>query len=80
MTERSKWILAGLACVVCCLPLIFALVGATSGVAGAIAVWLGHYDLAALALLGLAAVVSMAIRRTRPKDQVSPSQTNGRDR
>lgn len=65
MNGKLKAALVGAACLICCLPLIFAIVGATTGVTAAISVWLGRYDLAIIGALGLVAVIAMAVRRNR---------------
>ncbi|HJQ90716.1 MAG TPA: hypothetical protein VJ950_03350 [Acidimicrobiia bacterium] len=76
MSGRLKATLIGLGCLICCLPLIFTIVGATSGLAGAASVWLGRYDLAIIGALGLVAVIAMAVRRNRapspPKAEHNP--------
>jgi hypothetical protein len=71
MNGRLKATLVAIACLICCLPLIFAIVGATSGIAGAASVWLGRYDPAVIGALGLLAVIAMAVRRNR-----TPSPSN----
>lgn len=72
MNGNLKATIIGAACLVCCLPLIFTVSGATTGVAGAIGAWIGRYDLALIGALGLTAVIAIAIRRnpTTPADKV----------
>lgn len=65
MSGKLKATIVGLGCLICCLPLIFTVVGATSGLAGAASAWLGRYDLAIIGAFGLVAVVTMAVRRNR---------------
>ena len=76
MSGKLKATLVGLGCLICCLPLILTIVGATTGVAGAASVWLGQYDLAIIGALGLVAVVAMAVRSNRapspPKAEHDP--------
>lgn len=76
MNGRLKATLVGLGCLICCLPLIFTIVGATSGIVGAASVWLGRYDLAVIGALGLVAVIAMAVDRNRalsaPKGEGDP--------
>ena len=75
MNGKLKAALVGLACLICCLPLIFIIGGATSGLAGA-SVWLGRYDLAVIGALGLVAVIAMAVHRSNapsePKAEHDP--------
>ena len=76
MSGKLKATLVGLGCLICCLPLIFTIVGATTGLAGAASVWLGRYDLAIIGALGLVAVTARAMRRNRtpsaPKAKRNP--------
>lgn len=65
MSGKLKAALTGFACLICCLPLIFTIAGATTGIAGAVSVWLGRYDLAIIGALGFFAVIAMAVRRDR---------------
>jgi hypothetical protein len=52
MNGKLKASPVGIACLICCLPLIITIVGATTGVAAAFSVWLGRYDLAILGTMG----------------------------
>jgi hypothetical protein len=67
MTNRLKAVLFAAACLVCCIPLVLGIIGASTGVAGAVGIWFRRYDLTLLALLGLIAVVGWAIRDRRSK-------------
>lgn len=80
MTERAKILLVGLACLVCCIPLVLGVAGVTSGVAGAVGVWLGHYEVAVVALLALVAVTWMVVRRAQSTDEIESGPTEGNNR
>lgn len=73
MKGRMKAIGIGLACLACCLPLILAVTGATTGVTGAVGYWLGRNEALLVAGLGLAYLAVVVIRHTRARLQ-------GRDR
>jgi hypothetical protein len=68
MTNRLKAVLVAAACLVCCIPLILGIIGASTGIAGAVGIWFRRYDLALLALLGLIAVIAAVVRDRRSKD------------
>jgi len=76
MNRKLKATLVGLGCLICCLPLIFTIVGATSGLAGAASVWSGRYDLAIIGALGLVVAIAIAVRGNRapsaPKAKRNP--------
>ena len=64
MSRKLEAILIAAACLVCCLPLLLTLAGATTGIAGAVGVWLGRHNLTIIgAALGPALVMAMALRR-----------------
>jgi hypothetical protein len=67
MTSRVKAILVAAACLVCCISLFLGIIGATTGIAGAFGIWFRRYDLTLLALLGLIAVIAVAVRDRRSK-------------
>lgn len=67
MTDRLKGVLVAAACLVCCIPLVLGIIGATTGVAGAVGIWFGRYDLAFVGTLGLIAVVALVISDRRSK-------------
>lgn len=76
MNGKLKATLVGIACLICCLPIIFTIVGATSGLAGAASVWLGRYDQTIIGALGLVVAIAMAVRGNRapsaPKAERNP--------
>jgi hypothetical protein len=45
MTNRLKATLIAAACLVCCIPLVVGVLGATTGIAGAIGLWFRRYDI-----------------------------------
>lgn len=65
MSGKLRATLVGLGCLICCLPLFFTIVGATTGVTAAVSVWLGRHDVAIIGVLGVVAVITMAVRRNR---------------
>jgi hypothetical protein len=67
MTGRLKAVLVAAACLVCCIPLVLGIIGATTGIAGAVGIWVRRYDLALLALLGLIAVIAIVVHNRRPR-------------
>jgi hypothetical protein len=67
MTNRLKGVLVAAACLVCCIPLVLGIVGATTGIAGAVGIWFRRYDLTLLGLLGLIAVLGWVIRERRSR-------------
>ena len=73
MTNRLKAVFVAAACLVCCIPLILGIIGASTGIAGAVGIWFRRYDLALLAFLGLIAVIAAVIRdrRSRRREEVS---------
>jgi len=68
MTNRFKATLIA-ACLVCCIPLVVGVLGATTGIAGAIGLWFRRYDIAILALIGLVAVIAITAHERRSKLQ-----------
>ncbi|MGH8915495.1 MAG: hypothetical protein ACRDZM_13385 [Acidimicrobiia bacterium] len=66
MTNRLKALLVGTASLVCCISLVIGIIGATTGVAGAIALWLRRHEVAFLAGIGLAAIAALMISDQRP--------------
>jgi hypothetical protein len=73
MTSRLKAVLVAAACLVCCIPLVLGIIGASTGIAGAVGIWFRRYDLALLAFLGLIAVIVAVTRdrRSRRREEVS---------
>lgn len=73
MTNRLKAVLVAAACLVCCIPLVLGIIGASTGVAGAVGIWFRRYDLALLAFLGLIAGIAVMVRdrRSRRREEVS---------
>jgi hypothetical protein len=69
MTDRLKAILITAACLVCCIPLIVGVLGATTGISAAVGLWFRRYDIAILALIGLVAVIATTARERRSKLQ-----------
>lgn len=67
MTDRLKGVLVAAACLVCCIPLVLGIIGATTGVAGAVGIWFRRYDLTVVGTLGLIAVVALVISDRRSK-------------
>jgi hypothetical protein len=67
MTRRLRAVLVTAACLVCCIPLVLGIIGASTGVAGAVGIWFRRYDLAVLALLGLIAIIAVVVRDRRAK-------------
>lgn len=65
MNSKLKTIGIGLACLVCCLPLIFTVAGITTGAAGAVGYWLGRNEALIVAGIGLTYLVSDVIRHLR---------------
>lgn len=66
----------GLACLVCCLPLIFAITGITAGAAGAVGYWLGRNEALLVAGIGLIYVTTVLVRHLRtpkPKREKIPT-------
>jgi hypothetical protein len=61
MTRRTI-IGAALACIICCLPVILATAGVTTGVAGAVGYLVGHYEGLIIAAVGLAYLVAVMVR------------------
>lgn len=74
MTNRLKAVLIAGACVVCCIPLVLGVLGATTGIAGAIGLWFRRYDLGLLAVLGLIAVFAVVPRHRRSTTQQKGEQ------
>lgn len=62
MTSKLKTIGIGLACLVCCLPLIFSVTGITAGAAG---YWLGRNEALIVAGIGLTYILTVVIRHLR---------------
>lgn len=73
MTSRLKAVLVAAACLVCCIPLVLGIIGASTGIAGAVGIWFRRYDLALLAFLGLIAVIVAVTRDhvSRRREEVS---------
>lgn len=69
MSNRFKAVVVAAACLVCCIPLVLGIVGATSGFAGAAGLWFRRYDLAVIAGVGLTAVLVLAYGR-RPSQNI----------
>jgi hypothetical protein len=67
MTDRVKGVLVAAACLVCCIPLVLGIIGATTGVAGAVGIWFRRYELAVVGTLGLIAVVALVVSDRRSK-------------
>lgn len=65
MTDRLKGVLVVAACLVCCIPLVLGIIGATTGIAGAVGIWFRRYDLAVVGTLGLIAVVALVVSDRR---------------
>lgn len=63
MTNRLKAVLVGAACLVCCIPLVLSVVGVSTGIGGAVALWFRRYDLVVLGALGLIVVSLVAFGR-----------------
>ena len=62
MKGRLKTVGIGLACFACCLPLILAIAGITTGTAGAVGFWLSRNDAQVVASVGLAYLLTVIIR------------------
>jgi hypothetical protein len=67
MTDRLKGALVAAGCLVCCIPLVLGIIGATTGIAGAVGIWFRRYDLAVVGTLGLIAVVALVVSDRRSK-------------
>lgn len=67
MTDRLKGALVAAACLACCIPLVLGIIGATTGVAGAVGIWFRRYDLAVVETLGLIAVAALVVSDRRSK-------------
>jgi hypothetical protein len=66
MSNRLKAVLVGAACLICCIPLVLTVVGASAGISGAVAVWFRRYD---LALIAGVALVSFLVWRLSQRNR-----------
>lgn len=67
MNGRLKTVGIVVACLACCLPLILAVAGATTGAAGAFGYWLGRNEALIVAAFGLTYLIILANRHTRAR-------------
>lgn len=65
MNSKLKAFGVGLACLVCCLPLIFAITGITAGATGAVGYWLGRNEAILVAGIGLIYLATVVVRHLR---------------
>ncbi|MGH8873198.1 MAG: hypothetical protein ACRDWS_14640 [Acidimicrobiia bacterium] len=65
MKRWMKPVGIAMACLACCLPLIFAIAGVTTGAAGAVGYWLGRNEALLVAGLGISYLLTVIIRHTR---------------
>jgi hypothetical protein len=78
MSVRIRVVGVGLACLACCLPLLFAIAGITTGTVGAVGYWFGRTEAlvaAGLALAYLLIVISRQLRATRSGKELLPQPT-----
>jgi hypothetical protein len=65
--SRRTTIAFAVACLACCLPLLFAIAGVTTGAAGAVGYWFGRNQALIVVGIGLTYLVITATRHIRAK-------------
>lgn len=65
--SNGKTVAFAVACLACCLPLLFAIAGVTSGAAGAVGYWFGRNEALVVVAIGLSYLLFTAVGHIRAK-------------